>query len=330
MKNKDKSRLKILLAASVIFIIAMQGGYLTGFGINPITFAGIPLIPQIGSDMVAFKVSVAEENDLSHTASDVAIYAYADSNGAPGELIQSVTASSGIATFTTQVLEGSYVWLQARQAAPGSETHFISPPTKYLVQFGDPTDTVSLKNAVTGSSYLWVDECGDTAPTLLAMNSSYYAVNTTANFEVKTAETTLNFRLTYSSSDADEVFGYPADFKDLVTGESYLGGIWLVLKCNNSAPFSGYSYTFADQSYTYYVFDMGSTMQDISGTTTGDLTVINLAVSLVSGGDWGNDIQIVADVYQCLLQINGDIESSACFVATHSIDVTAETFDVNN
>lgn len=314
---------KGVIALSVLFIIV--GAYNYGY----FNFTGV-IPPTTGTDMVAFKVSVAEFVDPAHAASDVAVYAYKDNNGAVGEFIQTVTASSGIATFTTQVLEGSYIWLQARQAAPASATHYITAVEKFRVGFGDPTDTVSLTNAATGSNFLYVDEVCDTAPTFVAYNSSWYAVNTTANFEVLTGETTLNFRITMATADTDERYGGNSftDYTSAAKNE-YLGGVWLVLKCNTSAAFANYYSMFVEASYTYYVFKVTDYLYQATGDAE-DKPSVTYAVSLISGADWTADTVIVADIYDLCQIIGGGITSSACFIDEHNIAPTAETFDVNN
>jgi hypothetical protein len=284
MKEKDKKRVKGLAIASVIFVAALQLGWLQIFGLNPIKFGGV----QIGeADDVYFKVNVKESLG-AFADEDIIVNAYTKDGGVYTYL-DSATASSGLATFSgTSVKEGSHVWLQARQGPPASADGYVMPVREFIVGTGDPTDTVSAKDAITGESTLWVNNLHDSAEphfTYFAPDNADLASGTADN--LTTGDTYIKFNIYI---DDDECWYGAPDFTDLVNGEEYIGGIWVVLRTStDSYTFekgsARYQYTWQDLTYEYYAFNWDVRLWQDS-LQTGDLNTFTATMTLADGADF--------------------------------------------
>ena len=301
MKKKDKKRLQYLLVAGIIFMFALQGGYLTSFGLNPITLPALSPLTPLGADDVYFKISVKESLG-AYASEDIIVNCYDMS----GEFLGSATASSGVATFNGfTVKEGSHVQLQGRQAAPASADGYITPVTEFVVGQGDPADTVSAINVATGSSILWVDNLHDsTEPVWNITTIDNQILTGVAPVDnLTTGDLGISFRISIAE---DECWYGAPDFTDMVDGKSYIGGIWLVIASSTDA------YTFSQGSARYmYSWQEGSTVYrafnfDVrlwqDSLRDGDVNVFTTSLYLANGADFdGGANTFTVDVYDMML-----------------------------
>lgn len=298
IKSQDKRKILAYAALGLLtFGFSMQMGWLTILGINPIQLGAI----QIGDpDDVYFKIQVKES--LGALASEDIIVNSYDADGVT--YLGSATASSGLATFSGfSVEEGQHVWVQGRQAAPASADGYITPLTEFIVGMGDPSDTVSAKNAVTGESILWVDNLHDSTEPVFA----FYApdgqdlVSGTAD-NLTTAD--LYFSMTIRISQDECWYGAP-DFTDQVTGERYIGGIWVVWRGSNAYDFeqgsARYHYSWSDPTYTYNAWNFDTRLWQDS-LQTGDVNVFTAIMTLANGADFDQGSETLQlDVFDMML-----------------------------
>lgn len=296
MKEQDKDKVKTALIITVLLVGAAQMGWLTYFGIEPFKFG---IDPLVDADDVYFKIQVKES--LGAMASeDIIVNAY-DADGIT--YLGSATASSGLATFSGfSVKEGQSVWVQGRQAAPASADGYITPLTEFIVGQGDPSDTVSAKQR-DGSSILFVSNLHDSTEPIFA----FYApdgqdlVSGTAD-NLTTAD--LYFSMTIRISDDECNYGAP-DFVDRVTGEEYIGGIWVVWRGTNAYDFeqgsARHHISWSDPTYTYNAWNYDTRLWQDS-LQTGDVNVFTAIMTLANGADFDQGAETLQlDVFDMML-----------------------------
>ena len=284
-----------------------NAGYFTGTPVQTAIDSVLDVETDItvGLNDVFFKVAVKE--DLGAFASeDIIVNAYSDEIGT---WLGSVTASSGLATFSaSSVQEGSYVWLQARQAAPSSADGYITPLAKYRVGNGDPTDTVSAYNAGTGQSVIWVSNLHDSN----VIHANFTMIDgadlsVAASDNLTTGDTYFTFNV---YMDDDECWYGAPDFTDRVNGDEYIGGIWFVMR------FAADTYTFeqgsarhlyawSDLTYSYIAFNFNVRLWQDS-LRTGDLNTYSAQIKLADGADFdmGADTVLI-DVFDMYKDTGG-------------------------
>ena len=285
LDEQDKNKVKTALIIVVLVAGAGQLGWLTYFGIEPLKFGLEGIIPP--PDDVFFKVNVKE--DLGAYASeDVIVNAYTKS-GSTYTYFDSATASSGIATFSgTSLPEGSHIWLQARQAAPASADGYITPIREFIVGQGDATDTVSVKDAITGESTLWVSNLHDSTEPIFSFEDiagNSLSAGTADN--LTTGDTHIIFTISIAEDECN--YGAP-DFTDVVNGDVYIGGIWVVLRtATDSYTFeqgsARYMHTWQDLTYEYYAFNFNVHLWQDS-LRTGDINSFTTNLKLADGADF--------------------------------------------
>lgn len=208
----------------------------------------------VGLNDVYFKVAVREDLG-AFAAEDVIVNAYNEAGVWQG----TATASSGLATFSSfSVKEGTYIWLQARQAAPASTDGYITPLAEFRVGNADPTDTVSAYSVDSGQSIIWVRNLHDSTEPVFIMSDSQGNDMGTAftDDNVSTADTFVRLLV----SVTDDECGYGAyDFVDMVSGDEYKGGIWFVWRGTESVDFAQGSarelISWSDPTYVYYAWN---------------------------------------------------------------------------
>lgn len=257
---------------------------------------------------------------LALTTSDLAVNMY----DSAGNFIDTTTTSSGIGTFTGLYNPGEHVWLQARQAAPATADPYCTHLMEWMVpSAGESADTVSLRNAATGESILWLRDVTGTAPTLVVRNgfdNDTVSTTTTAN---SFNTTDGGFKATLTLLDDNTYYGSES-FTDMVSGKTYLGGVFLVLKSNNTQSFTDYDYIISDTQYNYYIWKMGSALiYDANGVVS--LRSLTLSISMASGVYFTADSSMVFDCYDLLEVHNGQVMSSADFIDGGAVAVTAVT-----
>lgn len=302
MKDQDKKRLQKIIAMAVIVMFATQMGWLSALGIHPIDFSGTGIIPPVGQgDEVYFKISVKESLG-AYASEDIIVNAYGEA--ACTTYLGSATASSGLASFTGfSIVEGSHVWLQGRQGPPSTADGYITPVTEFIVGFGDPTDTVTAKNAVTGESTLWVDNLHDsTEPvfTFYAPDEANLASGSVDNL------TTADLYFTMSIRIAEDECWYGApDFTDAVSGEKYLGGIWVLMSGATDYTFTQGSARFYHKwsvgSVIYHAWNFNTRLWQDS-LRTGDVNSASFTFTLANGADFDQGADtLTLDVFDMML-----------------------------
>lgn len=297
MKERDKRRLKAMLALSILFVFSMQMGWLTAIGIKPITFGGV-IIPGTADD-VYFKVSV-KENLGAFASEDIIVNAYSD---AAGTWLGAATASSGLATFSGfSVKEGSHVWLQGRQAAVASADGYVTPLEEFIVGLGDPTDTVSAVSVVTGQSILWVSNIHDsTEPTLTCRAPDGADLSGGSVDNLTTSDTYFTVTILYQLDDC--WYGAP-DFTDMATGDKYIGGIWIVVSQSDDYQYSQGSARYFHEwwsgttEYHAWNFDVRLWQDSIQD---GDVNTAVFTLTLANGADFdGGADTLTIDCYDMM------------------------------
>jgi len=249
IKKKDQTKVYALILLAAFG--ALQLGYLSPLGFGPIDFmAGFDDGEVEVDEGIEVYVKITTRVLLAHSTTDLAVNMYDEA----GNFIDTVTTSSGVGTFSGQYNPGTYVWLQARQAAPASADPYMTPLQKYLIPTaGESADTVSLKNADTGESIMWIRDCTAT-PTMVIRNGfNNQTVSDATNLEFNTTDTGFTAELT--AATANTYYG-SEDMVDMVTGKSYIGGVFLVWKGTATQPWAASStptYTFADPTNIWYV-----------------------------------------------------------------------------
>lgn len=319
IKKKDKPKVYALLLLVGIFG-AMQLGYLEMFGLAPINFQ--TATGTVIDDDIEVYVKITTRLLLSASTTDLAVNMY-DSPTATN-IIDTVTTSSGIGTFTGLYNPGESLWLQGRQAAPATADPYVSPLTEWTVpSAGESADTVALKNVATGESIMWFRDVTSTAPSLVVRNGwNNDTLSTTSTTHAFNA-TDSGFIATLSLTISDTYYG-AADFTDMETGKSYAGGVFLVLKTNNTHDFTDYDYIISDTQYNYYIWKMNDA---IYYDADGDLSAksVTLNIQLLSGSTYTTDSSMVFDCYDFLKLTGGMVMSNADFVDGGAVAVTAVT-----
>jgi hypothetical protein len=298
MKEQDKKKLKGAFVVGLFFVLALQMGWLSTLGLQPISFGAI----QIGEpNDVYFKVSVKESLG-AYASEDIIVNCYADADG--DVYLGSATASSGLATFSGfSVKEGQHVYLQGRQAAPATSDGYITPVEEFIVGKGGPTDTVSATSAVTGEQTLWVDNLHDSNEphfAFFAPDMADLASGSADNLTTSDLYFTMNIYI-----DDDECYYGAPDFTDLVSGDKYIGGIWLLWSGADD-------YTFTQGSARHYQkWSVGSVIYhawnfDVrlwqDSLRTGDLNSMTFMMTLANGADFdGGADTITLDVFDMML-----------------------------
>jgi hypothetical protein len=312
MKRKDKERLKLLTVAGVIFMIALQGGFLTSFGLNPIAFNSNPLVPGGGIDVY---VKINTKNSISKATCDLIVNLY-DMNG---DFVDTVTTSSGLGTFGVMLKTGQSYQVQARQAAPATTTYYLSPLTRVTVPTGaEAGDTVSFEP-------LFVDQVTTSNPTMVIRNG-FNNVTVDDNTVDYFNTTDTGATVTILNSVANTYYGCDT-FTDMKTGKQYMGGVWILWKGTANQPWDTTpDYAAYDQTYSWYVWRMDRLPYD----SNGDISLRTSSLVLSVGSDtFTSDATVVIDAFDmfCLTDWLGG-SYSAAFVDGHSVGVTAITTKV--
>jgi len=322
LKEQDKDKIKTALIVAILVVAAAQMGWLSYFGIQPFTFTGVDLV---GADDVYFKISVKESLG-AFASEDIICNVYdADDN-----YLGSATASSGVATFSGfNVKEGQHVFVQGRQAAPASADGYITPLTEFIVGQGDPQDTVTAKNAVTGESILWVDNLHDTAEphfTYFAPDMANLASGSVDNLTTSDLYFTMNIYI-----DDDECWYGAPDFTDMVSGDKYIGGIWVLWSGADD-------YTFTQGSARHYQkWSVGSVIYHAwnfdtrlwqDSLRTGDVNAATYTFTLANGADFdGGTDTITMEIYDMMLDTGS--WSTSNFVDGGALAPAAVTFYID-
>ena len=311
MRKRDKNRLKLLLAAGLIFVVAMQMGYLAGFGIKPITFSGIVPIGE-GIDVYA---KVNTKNSISLATCDLIVNMYDSS----GKFIDTVTTSSGVATYGVMVKAGQHVWLQARQAAPATTTYYISPLTEFVVPLAaEAADTVSLGT-------LYVNQVTTSNPTMVIRNGFQNdTISDGSTHFLNTTDTSAT--ITIVNSVANTYYGGNT-FVDKITGKQYLAGVWILWKGTVNQPWDiAPDYAAFDATNSWYLWNINSLPYD----SNGDVNLRTGVVQISVGSDtFSDDATVVIDAFDTFCITDWLAGSySAALIDGHSVGVTAITTKV--
>jgi len=310
---------KAVIAVTLLLVIVgaynygLFGDFLSAPGISP------PAGPTEG-DEVYFKVAVKENLGAYSAVSSCVVYAYDED----GNYLTSVTTDSdGIATFDTMTfLEGTHVWLQARQAAPATADPYVSPLIEFIVGNGDPADTVSARNAETGESTLWVRDVTGTAPTMSLYDDAGNSISGGSSHNLTTSDSQWKIDLFLST---DDVWYGAEDFTDMVSGDSYIGGIWVVWKGTKTQQFEQGNadafYTWSDPTHVYYAWHFDTALWTDS-LRTGDNDSFSNVFKL-SGSNTFTADTVTIDVFD-LYKDSGSMNINN-FVDGGAVGVTAAT-----
>lgn len=319
MKQQDKRKaVTYMVIGLLIFATSMQMGWLTSFGIDPIQLGAI----QIGeADDVFFKIQVKESLGAM-AAEDIIVNAYGDANA--DVYLGSATAASGLATFAGfSVKEGSSVWVQGRPAAPATADGYITPLTEFIVGMGDPADTVSAKTP-DGSSILFVNNLHDSTEPIFAFFAPDGADLVSGTADNLTAGD-LYFTMTIRINDDESWYGAP-DFTDAVTGEEYIGGIWVVWKGTKDYDFEQGSarhhltWSTPDNVYHAWNYDIRLWQDSLQ---TGDVNVATFTQTLSNGADFDKGAETLSlDIYDMML-VTGTSYALGNFVDGGALDPSA-------
>lgn len=299
MNAKQKEKLKAFLIMAIIFCGAAQMGWLTSFGVHPFNLTGTGLVGD--PDNVYFKVSVKESLG-AFASEDILVYVYQDVNG--DVYLGSATASSGVASFTGfMVPEGSSVFLQARQAAPASADGYITPLEEFIVGTGDAADTVTATSVITGQQTLYVDNLHDSAEphfTFFAPDMANLASGSVDNLTTSDLYFTMNIYI-----DDDECWYGAPDYTDMVSGEKYIGGIWVLWSGADDYTFTQgaarHYQKWSVGSVIYHAWNFDTRLWQDS-LRTGDLNAATFTFTLANGADFdGGADTITLDVYDMML-----------------------------
>jgi hypothetical protein len=246
-------------------------------------------------------VKVYCRKDLARTSSDQNIDIYNHEK----VWLETVTTSSGVATCSNMYHTEQTLWLQPRQAAPGTADPYVGPMEEFTVPTGDAGDTVSL-----GTVY--VRDVTGTAATLSVRDPTNAISDATTNY-LNTTDTSLT--VTLSAIDSNTYYGMES-FTDYTTMNEYLGGLWFCWKGTVGQSFAA-DYSFADGTNVYYLFFIADFLVDDANVATDDVIVASIATQ--GGAALVADSSVVLDVYDGLWLINNDVNSIASFVDTQSV-----------
>ena len=317
MKAKDKSRLKILVVASAIFLITMQGGYLAQWGINPITFGAI-LPPGVTGGPVDVTQRIYHVLDEG-AAANMGIRVYKDNGGSPGEFSEAVTSATGVITYGQRYLEGETIWIQARVAAPetsGAVT-YMTALTPFVVPMGDANDDAVLPS--------WgIYEVDTSAPTFVVTDQAGGGISGTAANYVNETDTSLIVTVTLGVDDV--AYGIPEDFTDSVTSFAYKAGFSIVLTVNCTQDLPGATYSFSEGSNFYYVFNFPMMIDDVSDPASGTKAfTLNTGSTWSNGGGAGANASMTIDIFDGCQWIGGTVDSNSFFNYDSDLNPTVVT-----
>lgn len=322
LTKKEKSWLVKFAAFSLIFVVALQTGLLSQFGLDPIGF-------QSGYDEdrtqpVTYEVycKITTRTLLSKSTVDVVVNMY----DLDGNFIDTVTTSSGIGTFGMMLPVGTHVLLQARPNTPASADPYITPVSEWVVpSAGESADTVSLRNVETDESILWLRDVASSAPSFTVTDGLGNSVSDKTKNYFNTTDNALKISLTLSVSNT--YYG-AEDFVDYETGKEYAGGVWFVWKGTTTQAFTNYDYTFSNPDNVYYIWKISDGIfYDVNGNVA-DASV-SATIPLQSGSTFSTDATVVLDCYDMLwLNGNGAPQDANAFINGGAIDVSAITTKV--
>ena len=295
----------VIVASLVVGYFAWNAGMLAGTPVGgAYDWADDIINPEVditvGENMVYPKVEVRETLGAFAT-SDQIINAY-DENGA---WLGTATSTGGVATFATlYVQEGSYIWLQARQAAPDAAIPYVMPLERFRVGNGDDGDTVSMYNDA-GQGVCWVRAVHATTEPLFKIYAPDGVELTTgyATDNLTTGDTYARFEITNFVDE--DCYGSP-DFTDMVSGISYKGGIWVVIKtATDSYAFTKGEarefFTFTDLTYEYYCWNFDTFLWQDS-LRTGDVSTFSAYLTLSGTNEFDGGANVFTlDVYDMML-----------------------------
>lgn len=296
------------------------------FALNYFGYIDLPFLPaQSGYDTggdtdVTYEVyaKITTRVLLSKSTTDIAVNMY----DMDGNFIDTVTTSSGVATFGMMLEVGRHVQLQGRPAAPATADPYITSLTEWVVPTaGESADTVSLRNVATGESIMWLRDVGSSAPTFTVRNGfdNHTLTGTAATSYLNTTDDAIKVTLTVAT--ANTYYGGES-FTDMETGKVYLGGVWFVWQGTVTQDFTDFDYTISDPTNIYYIWKLSD---GIYYDSDGDIAAksVTALITLQSGSTFTADSSISLDCYDLMWLNSGDISSSACFINGGSIDVTA-------
>jgi hypothetical protein len=321
MVKKNENAKKALYVGAAIFIIglvAMQLGLLTGIGIRP---WGAP--SQSGYNIpegTSVYCKITTRIMLGLTTTDLAVNMYS----MDGKFVDTCTTSTGVGTFSTMMTVGTHVLLQARQAAPATSDPYVTPTEEYVVpSAGQSADTVALQSVVTGEAILWCRDISASNPTMSIRNG--FDNNTISSAQNYLNTTDYAFKVTITVVSSNCYYGCP-DFTDMISGNVYRGGVWVVWKGLAQQNFANYDYTFSDPTNIYYIWKISDGIWYDSNAQTFTSRSCSAYISIVNPADTFNaDATVIIDVFDMMYLVGGTVGSAGCFVDGGSTGVAAIT-----
>lgn len=236
-----------------------------------------------GTDMVTPKI-VVKESLGARSDEDIITNVYS----ADGTWLGTATASSGVATYSSiQVQEGSYIYIQGRQAAPASADGYVTPLTEFRVGNGDSGDTVIAYNTKTGQGILFVDNLHDSTEPVFTFRAPDGADLSGGSVDnLTTNDEYIQFNIYIADDDC--WYGAP-DFTDQETGNVYKGGIWVVVRHTNDYTYEQgsaremLSWSTVSYMYTAFNFDIRLWQDSVK---TGDENTFTAQLRLADGADF--------------------------------------------
>jgi len=261
-----------------MFLLVVGLPYLQQSAFNRIRPSDLPETSEAVDLSIKIQHKLYQDNI---NASSVYVY---DANQA---WIETVTSSSGVATFGSDYWEGETIYVQIRPAAPNAAAYYTyeTPMMEYIVPEGD----------VNGDAQLPTYYCMLTSTAVATFSLFDQAMNSVTATAATNAlnSTDTECRVAISCTTATS-FGTPEDFTDQVTGKHYLSGAWILLWSNTSLTVQNADFAFTTPDYLYWVFRMDPIERDINGLY---LTPTMFTIMASSSGFYASDSIFYVDIF---------------------------------
>jgi hypothetical protein len=253
------------------------------------------------AELVDLSIRISDQLSMGVFSTAVPVYVY-DANMVFIESANSDT-TTGVSTFQSDYWEGETLNIQAYVAPVAAGAHAYSTPvTEFVVPQGDVNGDAQLANW-----YLYQPTSG--VATFGVTDQGSAAISGTA-INYLNASVDASIRVTIVCTTADDAYGTPEDWTDMKTGYKYLGGVFIVLKFNETQDMQAYDWFVEEGSYFYYIYRASMIINDSEIYTDGALTVTIATGSTFTGG--AGHASIVIDVFDSMkLNSAGGIDSNS-------------------
>jgi len=283
--------MKAIIVMGVIFLGIGVGHIVTGGRLFTTLLPGTG--PISGAKLVTVNGYIYENGGAHAVVASCNVYVF-DEN--MNFLEAPTTDANGKFALSSMRYEGEKLYLQVRQAAPGSADPYLSDLIERIVPFGagEAGDTLTIDPI-----FVW--DATETAPTQTFKDQAGNAISDNSANYLNTSDTQLTLFL--SAIDEDTAWG--PDYTTVVDYSSEEGDMWtgpiLVWKGTAAQAWStSPTWTVSDPTNIYYIWSIPQLI-DSSASSSDDSLTFTVSVT----GGFAADASVVLDCYDTV-KLNSD------------------------